>query len=189
MNIQSVVESLQKSKLPELAPGDTVRVKVKIVEGEKSRTQAFQGVIIRIKRGGAGASFTVRRVAYGIGIERTFQFNSPSVEGVDVIRHGKVRRAKLYYLRGLSTKASRIKERRVAVPVEGEAPTEEEAAPEVPPAEATAQPQAGTPIATTVQSSEQPKAEAPAEPTKTVAEAPPATESKAEPPASEKEPQ
>jgi large subunit ribosomal protein L19 len=83
------------------------------VEGEKERIQVFQGVVIRVRRGGSGASFTVRRVAYGIGVERTFPFQSPLVEKVEVVRQGKVRRAKLYYLRGLSAKASRIKEKRV----------------------------------------------------------------------------
>jgi large subunit ribosomal protein L19 len=99
--------------IPDIAPGDTVNVRVKVVEGDRERTQPFQGVVIRVRHGTANANFTVRRVAYGVGVERTFFLNSPLLEGVDVIRHGKVRRAKLHYLRGLSGKASRLKEKRV----------------------------------------------------------------------------
>jgi len=113
MSVASLIEVKPNPSIPVLAPGDTVRVSAKIVEGEKGRTQLFQGVVIKVRRGGAGASFTVRRVAYGIGVERTFPLYSPLVEKVEVVRQGKVRRAKLYYLRGLSAKASRIKEKRV----------------------------------------------------------------------------
>ncbi|MDP2920218.1 MAG: 50S ribosomal protein L19 [Dehalococcoidia bacterium] len=102
-----------KSKLPHLTPGDTVRINLKVHEGDKERIQSFQGVVIRLRSGGAGGSFTVRRVAYGVGIERTFPMASPLIERIQVIRHGKVRRAKLYYLRGLSAKKARIKERRL----------------------------------------------------------------------------
>ena len=115
MDASSVLDIKPNPNIPTLAPGDTVKVRAKVVEGEKERIQVFQGVVIRVRRGGAGASFTVRRVTYGIGVERTFPFHSPMVDGVEVVRHGKVRRAKLYYLRGLSTKASRIKEKRVDV--------------------------------------------------------------------------
>ena len=113
MDIASLVEIEPNPNIPAFAPGDTVKVSVKVIEGERERTQVFQGVVIRIRRGGAGASFTVRRVAYGVGVERTFPRYSPLVEKVEVVRHGKVRRAKLYYLRGLSGKAARIKEKRV----------------------------------------------------------------------------
>ena len=113
MNIASLVEVKPNPNIPALAPGDTVKVRVKVVEGEKERTQLFQGVVIRIRHGADGGSFTVRRVAYGVGVERTFLFQSPLIEKVEVMRHGKVRRAKLYYLRGLSAKAARIKEKRV----------------------------------------------------------------------------
>ena len=113
MNIAELVEVKPNPNIPSLAPGDTVKVSTKVVEGDRERIQVFQGVVIRLRRGGAGASFTVRRVAYGIGVERTFPLYSPLVEKVEVVRHGKVRRAKLYYLRGLSAKASRIKEKRV----------------------------------------------------------------------------
>lgn len=114
MNMASLVETAPNPNIPELAPGDTVRVNTKVVEGRRERIQPFQGVVIKLVKGGAKASFTVRRVAYGVGIERTFTLNSPYVEKVELIRHGKVRRAKLYYLRNRSGKAARIKERRVA---------------------------------------------------------------------------
>ena len=113
MNIASLIAVKRNPKIPELAPGDTVRVYTKVVEGGKERTQAFQGVVIKMQGGGVGATFTVRRIAYGVGVERTFPFQSPRVDRVEVIRHGKVRRAKLYYLRGRSGRAARIKERRL----------------------------------------------------------------------------
>ena len=112
MNTTSLVEVKPNPNIPPLAPGDTVRVSSKVVEGDRERIQVFQGVVIRVRHSGAGASFTVRRVAYGVGVERTFPLYSPLIEKVEVVRHGKVRRAKLYYLRGLSAKASRIKEKR-----------------------------------------------------------------------------
>ena len=114
MSIASLTEVKPNPNIPAFAPGDTVKVSAKIVEGEKERIQAFQGVVIKTRQGGAGASFTVRRVAYGIGVERTFPFHSPLLEKVEVVRQGKVHRAKLYYLRGLSARASRIKEKRAA---------------------------------------------------------------------------
>jgi len=95
--------------------GDTVRVHVKVVEGEKERTQLFEGVVIRKRGEGGRASFTVRRISYGVGVERTFPLHSPRIEKIDVVRHSKVRRSKLYYLRGLQGKAARLKEKRAAV--------------------------------------------------------------------------
>lgn len=112
MNIAELVDVKPKSKIPAITPGDTVKVNLKVIEGDKERIQPYQGVVIRIRKGGAGGTFTVRRVAYGIGIERTFPMASPLIEKIQVIRHGKVRRAKLYYLRGLSAKKARIKEKR-----------------------------------------------------------------------------
>jgi len=112
MDAASLVEVKPNPNIPAFNPGDTVKVSIKVVEGDRQRTQIFQGVVIRIRNGGAGAGFTVRRVSYGIGVERTFPMYSPNVEKVEVVRRGKVRRAKLYYLRGLSAKASRIKEKR-----------------------------------------------------------------------------
>jgi large subunit ribosomal protein L19 len=105
-------------------PGDTVRVHVKVIEGEKERTQVFEGILIRKRGEGARASFTVRRISYGVGVERTFPLHSPRVERVEVLRHARIRRSKLYYLRGLAGKAARLKEKRVAVP--SSSPTAEE---------------------------------------------------------------
>jgi large subunit ribosomal protein L19 len=93
-------------------PGDLVKVTTRIKEGEKERSQSFQGVVIRVRRAGEMTTFTARRVSYGVGVERTFFLHSPTLEKLEVLRHGKVRRAKLYYLRGLSGKKGRIKERR-----------------------------------------------------------------------------
>ena len=112
MNIESLTEVKPNPDIPTLSPGDTVKVSIKVIEGDKERIQVFQGVVIRIRNSGAGSSFTVRRVTYGVGVERTFPLYSPRVEKVDIVRRGKARRAKLYYLRGLSAKASRIKEKR-----------------------------------------------------------------------------
>jgi large subunit ribosomal protein L19 len=95
-------------------PGDTVKVSVKVVEGEKERIQLFEGVVIRRRGGGLGASFTVRRISYGVGVERTFPVHSPRIERVQVTKRAIVRRAKLYYLRGLAGKAARLKEKRYA---------------------------------------------------------------------------
>jgi large subunit ribosomal protein L19 len=107
-------------------PGDTVRVQVKVVEGEKERIQAFEGVVIRRRGEGARASFTVRRISYGVGVERTFPVHSPRIERVQVVRRSHVRRSKLYYLRDLAGKAARLKEKRMtAVPATGETPTEQ----------------------------------------------------------------
>jgi large subunit ribosomal protein L19 len=113
MNMASLIQVKPNPNLPSLNPGDTVKVSIKIVEGDKERTQVFQGVVIKVKQGGAGPILTVRRVTYGVGVERTFPLSSPRVEKVEVVRHGKTRRARLYYLRGLSARASRIKEKRV----------------------------------------------------------------------------
>jgi large subunit ribosomal protein L19 len=98
-------------------PGDTVRVHVKVVEGEKERTQVFEGVVIRKRGEGGKASFTVRRISYGVGVERTFPLHSPRIERVDLARRGRVRRSKLYYLRQLAGKAARLREKRVVVQV------------------------------------------------------------------------
>jgi len=101
-------------------PGDTVRVMVKVIEGEKERLQAFEGVVIRKRGAGISASFTVRRISYGVGVERTFPLHSPRIDRIQVTRRAKVRRAKLYYLRELAGKAARLKERRVTqVPATG----------------------------------------------------------------------
>jgi large subunit ribosomal protein L19 len=113
MDVSSLIEIKKNPKIPDIAPGDTVRVSARIVEGGKERIQVFQGVVIKIRHGGNGASFTVRHVAYGVGVERTFPFGSPLVEKVEIVRQGKVRRSRLYYLRGLSGKEARRKIKRV----------------------------------------------------------------------------
>ena len=110
-NIIDVLEQEQlKNDIPAFRPGDTVQVHVKVVEGTRERIQVFEGVVIKIKGGGIRETFTVRRVAYGVGVERTFPLHSPRIDKIVVKRLGKVRRAKLYYLRGLTGKAARIKE-------------------------------------------------------------------------------
>ena len=114
MNIESLLEVKANPNIPTLTPGDTVKVSSKVVEGDKERTQVFQGVVIKLRSRGIGSSFTVRRVTYGVGVEKTFPTNSPRVEKVEIVRRGKVRRAKLFYLRGLSAKTSRLKERRLS---------------------------------------------------------------------------
>jgi large subunit ribosomal protein L19 len=102
-----------KADVPAFRVGDTVRVGVRVVEGNRERTQEFEGVVIRRRSGGINENFTVRRIAsHGIGVERTFLLHSPRLDSIKVVRTGKVRRAKLYYLRGLTGKAARIKERR-----------------------------------------------------------------------------
>jgi large subunit ribosomal protein L19 len=113
MDVSTLINVKKNKKIPDIAPGDTVRVSTKIVEGDKERIQVFQGVVIKMKRGGHGASYTVRHVAFGIGVERTFPLNSPMVEKIEVVRQGKVRRSRLYYLRELSGKEARRKIKRV----------------------------------------------------------------------------
>ncbi len=107
-------EALRK-KVPELRPGDTVKVHAKVVEGNRERIQIFEGVVIGCKGSGIKRSFTVRRIAHGVGVERTFLLHSPRIEKIDVLRHGEVRRAKLYYLRGKVGKGARVREKREAI--------------------------------------------------------------------------
>ena len=115
MKSNPILESIEKEQLrtdlPELAVGDTVRVFVKVVEGNRERLQAFEGTIIAMRNGSTRETFTVRRVSYGIGVERTFPIHSPRIDHIVVVRHGKVRRAKLYYLRNRVGKAAKVKER------------------------------------------------------------------------------
>ena len=113
MNIISVLEQEQLRKdIPDFRPGDTVKVHVKVVEGNRERVQVFEGVVIGRQNGGVRETFTVRRVSYGIGVERTFLVHSTRLAKIEVSRRGIVRRAKLHYLRGLTGKAARIRERR-----------------------------------------------------------------------------
>ena len=111
--IKQIEKEMMRLDLPALAPGDTVKVHVKIKEGEKERLQVFQGVVISQRKGTTNATFTVRKVSYGIGVERIFPLHSPIIDRIEVITHGRVRRAKIYYLRKLRGKAARIKERRL----------------------------------------------------------------------------
>jgi large subunit ribosomal protein L19 len=110
------IEQLEKEQmrmdLPDFRAGDTVKVHVKIKEGEKERIQVFEGIVIRKRQGASRASFTVRKVSYGVGVERIFPTHSPTIDHIDVVQKGKVRRAKLYYLRELKGKAARIREQR-----------------------------------------------------------------------------
>lgn len=109
--LKMISESSMKKEMPVINIGDTVKVHVKIVEGDKSRIQVFEGTVIAKKHGGISETFTVRRVAHGCGIERVFPVHSPSVDKVEIVRRGKVRRAKLYYLRGRVGKAAKVKEK------------------------------------------------------------------------------
>ena len=112
--IHAVEEKHLRKDLPSFKPGDTIKVQVKVVEGDKERLQAFEGICIRRRGTGLSATFTVRKVTYGVGVERTFPSHSPSIDRIEILRQGLVRRAKLYYLRKLRGKAARIKERRIS---------------------------------------------------------------------------
>jgi large subunit ribosomal protein L19 len=111
-----IERSYLRPDVPEFRPGDTVRVQVRVVEGEKERLQAFQGVVIARRGGGTRESFTVRKISGGVGVERVFPLHAPVVESIEVVRRGRVRRAKLYYLRSLRGKKARIEERRDEAP-------------------------------------------------------------------------
>ena len=116
MDAIQLIEAAQLKKDRQgFGPGDQVRVQVKVIEGEKERLQVFEGTVIRRRGEGVRASFTVRRISYGVGVERTFPVHSPRIERVDIVRRGKVRRSKLYYLRDLAGKAARLKEKRAPV--------------------------------------------------------------------------
>ncbi|MHA5140055.1 50S ribosomal protein L19 [Oenococcus oeni] len=108
--LEKLTQSQLRSYIPDFRPGDNVRVYARIVEGERERVQLFEGVVVKRKGFGISASYTVRKVSSGVGVERTFPLNSPRVDKIEVTRHGHVRRAKLYYLRALRGKAARIKE-------------------------------------------------------------------------------
>ena len=113
MDIIRALESQQmKKEIPTFSPGDTVKVHVKVVEGTRERIQVFEGAVIKKKGGGIRETFTVRRVSYGVGVERTFPIHSPRIDKIEIVKLGRVRRAKLYYLRERTGKAARIKEKR-----------------------------------------------------------------------------
>lgn len=124
MNKVDLVErSRLRTDVPAFRPGDTVKVHVRVSEGGRERIQVFQGVVISRRGGGLRESFTVRKVSFGVGVERTFPVHAPMVSKLEIVQHGKVRRAKLYYLRELTGRKAKIRERRVAVPEEGIATT------------------------------------------------------------------
>lgn len=110
--IESITKAQLKTNIPEFRAGDTVRVHVRIVEGDRERIQQFEGLVVKRRDGGISATYTVRKISNGVGVERTFPVHTPKVDKIEVVRKGKVRRAKLYYLRNLSGKAARIKELR-----------------------------------------------------------------------------
>lgn len=118
-----------RSDIPDFRAGDTVNVHVKVIEGSRSRVQVFKGVVIRRHGGGIGETYTVRKISFGVGVERTFPLHSPNIEKVEVVSRGDVRRAKLYYLRDLRGKAAKIRERRESVPAAGKPVQTEQTAP------------------------------------------------------------
>ena len=119
--MSNIIDSIEKKQcrndIPSFKPGDTIRVHAKIIEGDKERIQVFEGVVISRANSGNRASFTVRKISYGVGVERVFPLHSPRIDKIEVVTSGRVRRAKLYYLRSLSGKAARIKGERVVTPV------------------------------------------------------------------------
>jgi large subunit ribosomal protein L19 len=112
MILESIRQQQLKESLPDIFPGDTVRVHVKVVEGNRERIQVFEGAVIKVAKGGPDKNITVRRLTHGVGVERTFLVNSPRVDKIEVTRRGDVRRARLYYLRGRVGKSARIREKR-----------------------------------------------------------------------------
>ena len=123
LEAEAIAHFNETKKIPEFRPGDTIKVGVKVVEGERTRVQAFEGVCIARRGSGVSATFTVRKISNGVGVERIFPDHSPMLESINVVRRGRVRRAKLFYLRGVTGKSARIKEKkvRVAVPTTGSA--------------------------------------------------------------------
>jgi large subunit ribosomal protein L19 len=114
--LNELVSDTLRSDVPDFRAGDTIKVHVKVVEGSRSRVQVFQGVVIRVHGSGVGRTFTVRKVSFGVGVERTFPLHTPIIDQIEVVTRGDVRRAKLYYLRNLRGKKAKIKEKRVATP-------------------------------------------------------------------------
>jgi large subunit ribosomal protein L19 len=110
--IRAVEKPQLRDDLPEIRSGDTVRVHLRVIEGNRERVQVFEGTVIRIRRGGINRNFTVRRITHGVGVERTFLLHSPRIEKIEVLRHAKVRRKNLYYMRKLAGKAARLREQR-----------------------------------------------------------------------------
>lgn len=130
-NVIDLIEAeTKRKKVPELRPGDTVRVHARVVEGNRERVQVFEGIVIGIRGSGAKEVFTVRRIAHGVGVERSFLLHSPRLDKIDVLRHGEVRRAKLYYLRGKIGKGARVRQKREAVAAADGSQSEPEPEPE-----------------------------------------------------------
>jgi large subunit ribosomal protein L19 len=126
-NVIDLIEAeIGRKKVPALRPGDTVRVHAKVIEGNRERIQVFEGIVIGIHGAGMKEVFTVRRIAHGVGVERSFLLHSPRIDKIDVLRHGEVRRAKLYYLRGKIGKGARIRQKREAVAGADGSPAEPE---------------------------------------------------------------
>jgi large subunit ribosomal protein L19 len=124
-----VAEPQQKKSFPQFRPGDTVKVHIKVVEGESERVQVFEGTVISKRGAGDSQSFTVRKISFGVGVERTFPLNSPHIDKIEIVRSGKIRRARLYYLRNLTGKAARVTEQETDKPsAGGEASSSSEAA-------------------------------------------------------------
>ncbi len=135
MSILQKIEQENTRREANFRTGDTVRVHVKIKEGDKERVQVFEGVVISLRRGGNRSTFTVRKVSYGVGVERIFPLHSPAIDNVELVTSGKVRRARLYYLRARKGKAARLRERETMMVAEGAEGAEAGAAPEAAPAE------------------------------------------------------
>jgi len=132
MTVDDVIQGLEpKTKFPKFRVGDTVRVHVRIVEGEKERIQIFEGVVMKRRRAGSGSSFTVRKVSYGVGVERVFAMRSPSIEKIEVVQHGRVRRGRLFYLRKRKGKDSAIREQIVTETEEEQSEETETESPDV----------------------------------------------------------
>jgi large subunit ribosomal protein L19 len=110
--LTEIVQDQLRTDLPEIVPGDTVKVSAKVVEGNRERIQVFEGIVMRMRNSGIASTITVRRIASGVGVERTFKLHSPRIEKIEVVRHGQVRRAKLYFLRNRVGKAATLRERR-----------------------------------------------------------------------------
>ena len=110
--IENIENEQMRIDIPDFKPGDTIKVHARITEGEKERVQVFQGFVVRKRKGNTGATFTVRKISYGIGVERIFPLHSPTIDKIEVLSRGKVRRGRLYYMRKLRGKAARIKEKR-----------------------------------------------------------------------------
>lgn len=170
--IDLVEQPRMRTDVPAFRPGDTVKVHVKVSEGNRERVQIFQGVVIARRGGGIRESFTVRKISFGVGVERVFPIHTPTIAKIEIVQHGKVRRAKLYYLRERTGRHAKIRERRIMTPVEGTAVLPEEIVPELAEPEETAAPEASV---------EAPAAEAAVEAAPEAADAEPGAELGAEP--------